>query len=475
MSAALVPLPVGFGVVFDPATRVYDDGAVVLGGNPRRMLRLSPAGIVALRDVRAGPVHDAVTGQLARRMVAAGVAHPRPPLPGSMPTLRVIVPVRDRTRELARCLAPLEGLDVLVVDDGSDDPATVAEVAARHGASLLARSSCGGPAAARNSGLAVSRDVELVAFVDSDCVVAPGWLTALVAHFADPVVGAVAPRIRSLRPQPEGADGRKESVVAAYSARRSPLDMGPHESRVRPGSAMSYVPSATLVVRRAVFDELAGGFDEQLRYGEDVDVIWRMVDAGWDVRYEPASAVRHEEPAAWSAFLSRRFHYGTSAGPLARRHPDRLAPVVFQPWPTAVTVVLASGRPRAALALSAIAGMESARRLRHNGLPAPAAAALASRAVTSTVLGVGRFTAQLALPLAAGAAAAPLGRRGARAVMVTALLCAPALAEWVRRRPELDPVRWTAANLADDVAYGAGVWRGAVAARTVAPLRPRKG
>ena len=53
-----------------------------------------------------------------------------------------------------------------------------------------------------------------------------------------------------------------------------------------------------------------------------------------------------------------------------------------------------------------------------------------------------------------------------------ALLLAPPLDEWARRRPPLDPVRWTLASLADDAAYGAGVWRGCLRERTIAPLRP---
>jgi hypothetical protein len=48
----------------------------------------------------------------------------------------------------------------------------------------------------------------------------------------------------------------------------------------------------------------------------------------------------------------------------------------------------------------------------------------------------------------------------------------PPLLEWARRRPPLDPVRWTALRLADDLAYSAGVWASAVAERTAAPLLP---
>ena len=49
----------------------------------------------------------------------------------------------------------------------------------------------------------------------------------------------------------------------------------------------------------------------------------------------------------------------------------------------------------------------------------------------------------------------------------------PVLRDWLTLRPSLDPIRWSLASIADDIAYGAGVWRGAVSAGTVTPLRPR--
>ena len=83
---------------------------------------------------------------------------------------------------------------------------------------------------------------------------------------------------------------------------------------------MPYVPSAALIVRT----ELAH-FDEALRYGEDVDLVWRLRDAGWRVVYEPDVIVGHDQHHT----LSRRFRYGTSAEPLRRRHPTRLRHVSF--------------------------------------------------------------------------------------------------------------------------------------------------
>jgi hypothetical protein len=80
------------------------------------------------------------------------------------------------------------------------------------------------------------------------------------------------------------------------------------------------------------------------------------------------------------------------------------------------------------------------------------------------------------MPVLAAALVAPGGtgraRRWARRAAVASLLLGPPLTAWSARRRSLDPVRYVLGHLADDVAYGAGVWAGALRARTLAPVRP---
>ena len=148
-----LPVPDGFGIELDPATKQLS-GDVLFGGSPARALRLSAAGQGALAELRAGPVSSAAGATLARRLTDAGLAHPRPPAMAAAPEITVLIPVRDRQQELDRCLAALGGAyPVLVVDDGSADQAATAGVAARHGARLIRRPVAGGPASARNTGL----------------------------------------------------------------------------------------------------------------------------------------------------------------------------------------------------------------------------------------------------------------------------------------------------------------------------------
>jgi mycofactocin system glycosyltransferase len=454
----LTPLPRGFGVALDRSLRSDGGGRRLLGGAPLRALLLSEAGAEALAALRAGRAESEPARLLARRLIDAGMAHPRPPQSTAAGEVTVAVPVRDRPAMLDRCLTAIGGdVPVVVVDDGSRDARATAAVCDRHGARLVTLDPGEGPASARNAALAVAR-TELVAFLDSDCIPPPGWLGQLVGHFADPVVGAVAPRIVPVSPAPAA------SALASFATARSPLDMGPEEGLVGPRRRVPYVPTAALLVRRRALEP---AFDPTLQCGEDVDFVWRLHDAGWRIRYVPHVRVEHEEPPTWRGLLGRRFRYGRSAAPLACRHPGRLAHLVLSPWPAAAAGLALAGRPRAAAAVTAAHALVLSRRLRGVGVAPSRACAYAASAAGGTLVGVGHAATMFAAP---ALLAAVVPRKTRLAALV--LLAAGPLKEWARTPPRLDPVRWTAACIADDVAYGTGVWRGCVAHRTAEPLLP---
>jgi mycofactocin system glycosyltransferase len=382
---------------------------------------------------------------LGRRLVEAGMARAYPPA-GARPSVTVLVPVRDRPVEAL--LDALGDRDpVVVIDDGSRQPVR----ADRPHVTVLRLGTPRGPAGARMHGLAqIGTDV--VAFVDSDVLVPPGWLEPLLAHLADPRVAAVAPRVRPQVPA---------TVLGRYLQARSPLDLGPADVPVRPGSPVAYVPTAALVVRR----ELAA-FDPVLRYGEDVDLVWRLVAAGHEVRYEPRVEVRHHEPRGWIGMLRRRHRYGTAAAPLGKRHPAAAAHLVAAPLPLAAAVAAAVAPLPLAAGATVAASIAGAVRLHRAGLPVRDALAAAASAQAHATSGLARYATQLAAPLALLA----LRRRPGRTALLLAL---PGLWDWARRRPPLDPVRFVAVGVLDDVAYGLGVWRGCLRERSLVPLRPR--
>ncbi len=439
---------------------------MLVGGHPGRLVALSPEGAEALARLSGdGPLSEADRA-LGRRLVAAGIAHPRldegADGGGVAPTVTVVVPARDRSAVLDRLLGSLgDGAPVVVVDDGSLDPAAVAAVCERRGAQLIHRDESGGPGAARNDALD-RLDSELVALIDSDCTVADDWLPQLIRHFDDPAIGAVAPRVRPRRPA--GA----HRVLARFADARSPLDMGAERGEVGPAAKIRYVPTAALVIRRSA---MPGRFDPTLRVGEDVDLVWRMCDAGWHVRLAPEVSVWHEEPTSWWAWLHRRFRYGTSAGPLARRHPGRLAPVELRAWPSATVAAALAGRPLAAGGLLIASAVLTAHRVRRHGVPLGLCLRWSAVSAGWTMVGLGHALTTLAWP--ALLVGARRGRRWAWAAAV--LVLTPPLVEWWQRRPAIDPLRWVTACIADDTSYGAGVWVGCIRSRTLGPILPALG
>lgn len=485
-TGALVPLPLGWGVTLASGTRRLDDGRVLLGGSPLRLLRLSAAG-AALVDRLAGgePVPASSAAQrLVRSLLAAGLVHPRPTpaAPGERATpptaVAVVIAVHDRAGGLAATLADLATwriagpppVEIVVVDDASAaaERAATARVVHNAGAVVVRHAVNRGPAAARNTGWRAT-SAPVVAFVDADCLPAPGWLDHLVAHLDDPLVALVAPRI-TVAPAP----GASHWLVT-YEVTRSPLDLGATEAIVRPRSPVPYVPATAFVACRRALDAM-DGFDEALRVGEDVDLVWRLAEAGWTVRYEPAARVGHPVRADLAAWLAQRVAYGSSAAALAQRHGAAAAPLVISRWSLAAWVLVGLGRPRfgaaVALASTAALGLRLRGRTRRPRIAHP-------WRIAGRLAGSGHLRAAevIVVALRRGwwppAVLAAVVSRRARLVVLAAVVVPPVV-EWVRRPPGagVGPVRWFALRLADDIAYGAGVWVGVIRRRSFAALRP---
>ena len=202
-----------------------------------------------------------------------------------------------------------------------------------------------GPAVARNAGLGAVR-TPLVAFVDTDVRLAP-----------DGSAAARALRRRSGRAR--GTAGRQRTARPA-PAIGGPLRAGPFPARPRPGTRTDRTAAPDRLraggggrrTRRRP-SRAIDGFDRALRFGEDVDPVWRLVEAGWRFRYEPA-IVGAPHAAGVRGRRSSRQRGVTARRPRrSRRHPGALAPVRTSPWTLGVWGLVAAGQPIAALALAA--------------------------------------------------------------------------------------------------------------------------
>jgi mycofactocin system glycosyltransferase len=463
-------LPDGFAVQVDRGVRVLNRGSALLGGSPTRLLRLAPAAQEMLSGGRL-EVHDAISAQLARTLMDATVAHPRPCGGPSYRDVTVVIPVRDNISGLQRLMASLRGLRVIVVDDGSLIPVSQEALTSEHccDVTVLRHSSTSGPAAARNTGLAACT-TDFVAFLDSDVVPRRGWLEVLLGHFCDPTVALVAPRIVGM--------ARSGHLIARYEEVRSSLDLGQRESPVVPYGKVSYVPSAAIICRRSALNHLSG-FDETLRSGEDVDLCWRLVEAGSRLRYEPIALVAHEHRVTPRDWLTRKAFYGGSAAPLASRHPGKTAPVVLSGWTLAVWALMAIGSGLGylvSLIAAGITGHRIARTLRGPDARPRDVAMVTLRGLGSAGLQLASAICRHYWPIAL--LAAVLSRRCRQLVLIAAVI--DGVVDWLRHdgcaEGDVRPIGLPAYMLLkrlDDLAYGAGLWGGVLRERNVAALMPQ--
>lgn len=241
-------------------------------------------------------------GTFTERPLGASSTAPSAP---ATKRVSVIVPVLNGEHLIEGCLRALDAqtlrsddYEIIVVDDGSTDATrdVVRRFASARGVPVrLIERAHAGPAAARNTGLAVSRS-GFVAFTDADVEVAPDWIEqALSVLDADPSIAAVEGRTL-----PKGESGTFT-----------------HQMENRSGGLYM---TCNMIYRREV---LGAGFDERFRLAflEDSDVAFGVLDAGGRIQFAPAVLAHHlvlqEGPKKFWREARKRYYNPL----LYRKHP----------------------------------------------------------------------------------------------------------------------------------------------------------
>jgi hypothetical protein len=253
------------------------------------------------------------------------------------PSISVVVCAFNAAGTLDECLRHTCALDypeleVIVVDDGSTDD--TAAIAARHERARLHRIPHGGLSVARNEGARIATG-DLVAYLDSDAYPTPEWPYYLALGLDGPTVGGVGgPNV----PPPD--DGPGAQVVA-----RAPG--GPVQVLLADDRA-EHVPGCNMAFWRTTLFEV-GGFDPVYHAaGDDVDLCWKVLDAGWEIGFHPAALVWHHRRAGLRAYLRQQRGYGKAEALVEARHPDRFTPVGTARWKGSIppSLLPRSGRDR---------------------------------------------------------------------------------------------------------------------------------
>ncbi|MGN8276710.1 glycosyltransferase family 2 protein [Pseudomonas sp. SMV71] len=225
-----------------------------------------------------------------------------------MSRISIVIPMYNEARHIARTLlaaqeaarqAQLE-CELIVVDNGSDDhgPRIASELGAR--VLLVPGVHIG---ALRNRGAAVASG-EWLAFIDADMEMPADWLTLLIeleGHQGDVLALDL------------DMPGQAPWFARAWQRRSQ-----------RPGSRpmhqVQWLPTNTLLMRRAWFDQVAG-FDETLRTGEDKDFSLRLRQAGAQLLQVNKSVAMHwGYEGSWREWMSKELWRQGSHWQLLRNH-----------------------------------------------------------------------------------------------------------------------------------------------------------
>jgi mycofactocin system glycosyltransferase len=307
----------------------YPLKAIVLHAQWRALFDRMTQGILITLDELAGLLpgrgRREIAGFLDKLVLKGFVLRQGVDSPEELPLVSVIIPVRNRPQEIDACLHSLERLDypadkleIIVVDDASDDHTPF--VAAGHPVRLIRLEQHRQASFCRNLG-ARQAGGEILAFIDSDCRADPLWLRQLVPAFSDAALTALGGKVDAWH---------ERRRLDRYEKAKSSLMVADYVRRTGPDNPFFYVPACNFLVRRAAF--LAkGGFDAQLTVGEDVDLCWRLQKSGHELEFRPEGVVYHKHRSQLGAFCRRRFDYGTSEPLLQKMHPYKVKTLVTPP------------------------------------------------------------------------------------------------------------------------------------------------
>ncbi len=275
-------------------------GAAGVVAPPTRAAALGP------QWLRIGPL----TGREMLPFVTLNGSCP-PPVPRT-PMVSVVICAYNAERTMRECLVSLRALaypnyEVVIVDDGSRD--RTAEIAKDFPEFRLIRQANKGLSVARNVGLHAARG-DIIAYTDSDCVVDPHWLTFLVrAMVENGFEGCGGP---NYAPHEEG---RIEACVAASPGAPCHVLTGEDRAEHLAGCNMAFAKAALLAV---------GGFDPQFTSaGDDVDICWRTLQAGYTLGFCPAAFVWHFRRNTVKAYYGQQRGYGRAEAMLYFKYPER--------------------------------------------------------------------------------------------------------------------------------------------------------
>jgi glycosyltransferase involved in cell wall biosynthesis len=186
-----------------------------------------------------------------------------------MKRISFIIPMKNAGKYISRCLEAIlvemmSGDEIIVVDNGSTDDSV--SIAGQFKDVILLHCPDVTIGYLRNYGAKRSQG-DLLAFIDADCVISPGWRAEVIRNLEAEGIAATGARYEI----PENAVWIEKAWFSQKIKKTSPA---------------KYINSGNLAVKREVFLKI-GGFDEKLITGEDAELGWRLNGNGYIIIEDP--------------------------------------------------------------------------------------------------------------------------------------------------------------------------------------------
>ena len=252
----------------------------------------------------------------------------------------IIVPVFNRPDEVdelleSLCSQTLKDFEVVIVEDGSQKPCKdvcdkYADILDLH----YYQKDNSGPGQSRNYGVERAQG-EYVLILDSDVVLPEGYMAAVDNNVQCSMFFATPHSQRENVQCFGGPDAAHPSFTPVQKAISYSMTSFFTTGGIRGGKAKLdkfYPRSFNMGIRRDVYLEL-GGFSK-MRFGEDIDFSYRIVEAGYNPRLFPDAWVWHKRRTDFRKFFRQVYNSGIARINLEKRHPGtmkivHLLPMVF--------------------------------------------------------------------------------------------------------------------------------------------------
>lgn len=231
-------------------------------------------------------------------------------------TISLVIPGRNCQRTIAACLDAVVPLladgqlqEIIFVDDGSTDD--TASIVRRYPVTSV-QGQGGGAGAARNLGWRAAKG-DWIWFIDSDCVAQPDALAILLKERTDDRIAGIGGSYTNLVAESLVARLIHEEIVARHD-------------RMKP--EVNFLATFNVLYRRSSLEKV-GGFDE-CRYNgpgvaaaEDAELAFRLVKAGYRLRFNATSRVGHFHPTKYYPYLRVQQRHGFYRVRLYLDYPQR--------------------------------------------------------------------------------------------------------------------------------------------------------